>query len=152
MRRLPAIGALALLCACSALWQGDEVLGVAVEWPAEGPHPWAELAAAVCDAAAASPDPRVLYGASIVVVATREELELACMQSGVTGCWHPDWDDEDGAGRIYIGPPADGGALADATLRHELGHLARSRWKGGADADHVDAAWWATFDSPETCR
>lgn len=129
------------------------MLGVAVEWRGDdGPRPWSEFGRAVCDAALASPDPRVLYGASVVVLGTREELEGACLQSGVTGCWHPDYDDEDGAGRIYLGPPGDGGELSDATLRHELGHLARARWKGGADARHEDDAWWVAYDSPEICR
>ena len=48
---------------------------------------------------------------------------------------------------------AFGGALADATLRHELGHLARMRWKGSGDAGHKDADWWAAYDTtPVRCE
>jgi hypothetical protein len=149
--RLPvALGVLAVALSCAPAWQRDEVLGVDVEWPEGGPRPYRVFARAVCDAADASSDPRLLNGASVVVLATQEEVNSVCLQSA-TGCWHPDYDDEDGAGTIYLGPPGDGGQFSDATLRHELGHLARWRWYGNADHDHEDLKWWARYDSPPVC-
>lgn len=153
MRRSPILlGLLAALLACAPSWADDEVLGVSVEWREGTTAAWPETAQAICDAARASPDPRLIRGAQVVVVASEQALFEACLQSGVTGCWHPDWDDEGGAGRIYIGPPGDGGAISDATLRHELGHLARARWHDDSDADHTDAAWWLRYDTTPECR
>jgi len=110
------------------------------------------FARAVYDASEASPDPRLLRDARVVIVATQAELQGWCLQPTVAGCWHPDYDDEDGAGTIYVGPPGDGEQLAESVIRHELGHLARWRWRGDSDAEHADDEWWRKFDTtPVRC-
>ena len=128
------------------------MLGVEVEWPADGPRPIRALSVAICEAADASPDPRLLDGARVVVLATDEATHSACMSDRAAGCWHPDYDDSDGAGVIYVGPSGIGTQLATGVVRHELGHLARWRWMRDADTDHLDADWWSRFDSPQECR
>ena len=71
-----------------------------------------------------------------------------CLSDGAAACWHPDYDDADGAGVIVVGPPGDGGQFSGDAFRHEAGHLARARWVGDADAAHDDAVWWSRYDSP----
>lgn len=138
--------------ACEAAWQRDEVLGVEVEWPGDdGPRPYRELARAVCAAAEDAPDPRLLNGARVRVVAA-DALEGECLSDRAAACWHPDYDDPAGAGLVVVGPPGDGGQFSGDAFRHEAGHLARARWLGDADVSHTDAAWWARFDGQETCR
>lgn len=157
MMRTEIVRLAALLCLlgaavyCTPPWQEDRILGVDVEWPEGGPYPVRPFARAVCAAAEASPDARLLDGASVIVLASVAETEGACMQPAA-GCWHPDYDDPDGAGTIYIGPAGDGEQFADDVLRHELGHLARSRWLGDSDHDHADLEWWARYDSPPMCQ
>ncbi len=140
------LASLAWSVACAPPWQDGEILGADVEWPDDGPRPVREVARAVCAAAEASPDARLISGATVVVLASAVEVESACMRPAA-GCWHPDYDDTDGAGTIYLGPPGDGAQFSDGTLRHELGHLARWRWLHDADTEHADLEWWARFDS-----
>ncbi len=137
---------------CAPPWQEDRVLGVEVEWPEGGARPIRALSVAICEAADASPDPRLLDGARVVVLATDEATHSACMADNAAGCWHPDYDDSDGAGTIYVGPSGIGNQLAIGTLRHELGHLARWRWKHDADHAHEDVEWWTRFDTSPECR
>jgi hypothetical protein len=137
--------------ACEASWQRDEVLGVEVEWPGAGPRPYRELARAVCDASEDAPDPRLLNGARVRVVAAGD-VEGECLSDRAAACWHPDPDDADGPGLIIVGPPGDGGQFSGDAFRHEVGHLARQRWRGDADSEHADAAWWSRFDGPAVCE
>ena len=139
----------ALSVSCAPHWQGDEILGATVTFPDDGPRPVRIVARAIYDASEASPDPRLLRDARIVILATQAETNGYCL-SPAHGCWHPDYDDEGGAGTIYVGPPGDGGQVAESVIRHELGHLARWRWKGDSDAEHKDTEWWIRFDSPAT--
>lgn len=152
--RLPiALGVLAVALSCAPAWQSDRVLGVTVEWPEGGARPIRALSVAICEAADASPDPRLLAGARVVVLASDEATHEACLASNAAGCWHPDYDDADGAGTIYVGPSGIGNQLAIGVLRHEFGHLARWRWLGSSDTEHADLKWWARYDTtPMECR
>lgn len=127
------------------------MLGVTVEWPEGGPYPVRPLARAVCAAAERLPDARLLDGATVRVLATAAEVQSACLSDGAAACWHPDYDDEDGAGTIIVGPPGDGGQFSDEALVHELAHLGLWRWDGDADSNHERC--WARYDaSIEVCR
>ena len=59
---------------CAPPWQEDRVLGVEVELPDDGPRPYRALSVTVCEAADASPDPRLLAGAVVVVLPTAESV------------------------------------------------------------------------------
>jgi hypothetical protein len=152
--RLPiALGVLALLLSCAPAWQSDRVLGVTVEWPDGGARPIRAMSVTICEAADASPDPRLLDGARVVVLATAESVHSSCMNDRAAACWHPDYDDADGAGTIYVGPSGLAQEqLAVDALRHEFGHLARWRWLHDGDSEHEDHVWWARYDSPQECR
>lgn len=123
------------------------MLGVEVEWPVGSTRHYHEAARAICDAALLADDPRLINDASVVVLETVGAVESACLQSNVAACWHPDYDDADGAGTIYLGPPRDGEPFADEALKHELGHLIRWRSRDDSDTEHADHDWWALYDA-----
>lgn len=131
---------------CAPPWRDDAVLGVDFEWPVGSARHYREAARAICSAAELADDPRSINGASVVVLETLDDVRGACLQDAVA-CWHPDYDDPDGAGTIYVGPAGDGGPFADEALQHELGHLIRHRERGDSDGEHEDLDWWARYDA-----
>ena len=141
------LGAAVLVClACEAAWRDDAVLGVEFEWPVGSTRHYREAARAICSAAELADDPRSINGASVVVLETLDDVRGSCLQ-GAVACWHPDYDDPDGAGTIYVGPAGDGEPFADEALQHELGHLIRHREHGDSDGEHADLDWWARYDA-----